>query len=110
VTAGDQTLMTAILRDISERKAMEHALQEARAELERKVAERTIELQLSNKQLLHEVNERTRMERELRRANEELESQNKQLQEEACWLKKCWKRWCIAAHWLSAASGFMYRH
>ena len=51
------SFFTAIVRDISERKQVEKALQTAREELEKRVAERTVELAKANKELQHRIDE-----------------------------------------------------
>lgn len=51
------SFFTAIVRDISERKQVEKALQTAREELEKRVAERTAELAKANKELQHRIDE-----------------------------------------------------
>lgn len=48
---------TAIVRDISERKQVDTALQKARAKLEKRVAERTAELAAANKELHRQIAE-----------------------------------------------------
>jgi PAS domain S-box-containing protein len=58
--------------DITERKRTEEALRKARDELERRVAERTAELQASNEHLQREIEERTRAEDGLRQSHDEL--------------------------------------
>ena len=51
------SFFTAIVRDISERKQVEKALQTAREELEKRVAERTAELAKANRELQHRIDE-----------------------------------------------------
>lgn len=58
---------TALIRDITERKAAEAALRQANEELEQRVGARTAELAQANAQLQHEL--------ELRRRAQELEQQ-----------------------------------
>jgi len=53
-------------RDITARKQVEQALQQAHAELEQRVDERTAQLAMANRSLLEEVVERKRTEKELR--------------------------------------------
>lgn len=59
-------------RRIRDRLAAREALQRANDELERKVAERTVDLSTANARLQQEVEERTRAERTLRNAQDEL--------------------------------------
>ena len=73
-------VFTVILRDITERRAAELILRGAHDELERRVRERTAELEERNAQLQQEIQERRRAEkllaeqaRELARSNADLE-------------------------------------
>jgi len=52
---GDQRLFVAVVRDISERKKIEEALQKARQDLEVRVEQRTAELTLANESLRDEA-------------------------------------------------------
>lgn len=63
---GDTKLILSIARDIRERKAAETMQRNAQAELERRVAERTEELQHANRRLQSEVLERKSTEFEFR--------------------------------------------
>ncbi len=58
----------ATITDVSEGKRAQEALQKAHGELERRVRERTAELQSANEKLVREVAERRRAEDELRQA------------------------------------------
>lgn len=64
ISLGNEDFTLASFLDISERKAMEDALQEARANLERKVEERTIELAEANEELRKQIDERIKTEEE----------------------------------------------
>jgi PAS domain S-box-containing protein len=55
-----------VLTDITDRKRAEEALQEAHADLELRVQERTAELLQTNEQLKREIEDRKRIEQELR--------------------------------------------
>ncbi|MCL5123503.1 MAG: PAS domain S-box protein [Deltaproteobacteria bacterium] len=61
----DEERAIVCLRDITKRKITEHALLQAKAELETKVLERTAELHETNEQLERELMERKRLDRSL---------------------------------------------
>jgi PAS domain S-box-containing protein len=63
-----------IVRDITERKITENALETAREELEKRVNERTAELSDANRQLKQEIADRKRAEQELKLAEEKYRS------------------------------------
>ena len=65
-----------IIRDISERKRAEEALQRAHNELERRVEERTAELAKANKELQAEIAERRKTEKALEMRTNSLEEVN----------------------------------
>jgi len=67
------------IKDITELKAKEIELQEARKELERKVAARTAELIRANEQLENEVNERSQTEMALKESESNLKKQSAKL-------------------------------
>jgi PAS domain S-box-containing protein len=67
---GELSQMISVVRDITERKQAEEELRKHRQHLEELVAERTVELQESNKQLQLEVAERKQMERSLQESEE----------------------------------------
>jgi len=69
-----------ILRDITERKAAEVALQESHHELERRVQERTAKLASTAEQLKMEIAERKRSQEQLEQYAAELERSNKALE------------------------------
>jgi transcriptional regulator with PAS, ATPase and Fis domain len=64
------TQIIVIVRNISKQKLAERALHRAKEELERRVEERTAELQNANQRLLIELAERTRAEEALRESEE----------------------------------------
>lgn len=64
--------------NITERKEAETGLQRAREELERRVAERTMELLEVNRHLRAQIAERERIEQELRQAKESAEKANQE--------------------------------
>jgi two-component system nitrate/nitrite sensor histidine kinase NarX len=72
VPIADWKVVTATI-DVTERKQVEQALRQAHDELERRVRERTTELESANQMLLAEILERTRVEDELRRSEQRLE-------------------------------------
>jgi PAS domain S-box-containing protein len=69
---GVATGFRGIVRDISERKRLEAALEKAHNQLERRVEERTKDLVEINKQLNLEINERKQVEKELRKSQDNL--------------------------------------
>lgn len=69
---GEPQYLVAISEDITERKRMEEALRESHAELERRVAERTMDLADSNHRLRVEIDERQRIEAQLRESERSL--------------------------------------
>jgi PAS domain S-box-containing protein len=64
--------ISAIIRDITERKLAEEALRRAYGELESRVQERTAELAETNQALQTEIKERRRIEEQLRRSIRQL--------------------------------------
>ncbi|MBL0390767.1 response regulator [Ramlibacter monticola] len=68
---GGQRLFCGIVRDVTERMASEQALQQERAMLEQRVAERTAVLTETNTALQEEIVERKRVESELMGAREQ---------------------------------------
>ncbi len=71
---GDLLYYEGSCIDITKRKQAESALQEAKVELECKVAERTAALRESNDQLIEEVAERQQVEMALRGATDQLQT------------------------------------
>ncbi|HPZ09725.1 MAG TPA: ATP-binding protein [Candidatus Eremiobacteraeota bacterium] len=76
---GNITSWAGINLDITEREKMEMELRKSRDDLEKRVAERTLELQKANETLKEEISERKRAEGELDRRKKELEEINKEL-------------------------------
>jgi light-regulated signal transduction histidine kinase (bacteriophytochrome) len=74
-------LVSIAIRDITERKHAQEALQRAYDELELRVDERTVELQDANEHLAREVGERKRAEEELAHSNAELRRSNQELEQ-----------------------------
>jgi PAS domain S-box-containing protein len=72
--SNGKRIFAGFLRDITERKAAETALREARDELERRVEERTAELAEANMALEEEVAERARAEEEVVQKSAELQA------------------------------------
>ena len=58
--------VTAIVRNITERKRVEEALKKAKCGLEQRIEERTLELRIANEQLKQDVTERKQFEEALR--------------------------------------------
>lgn len=80
------------LRDITERKLAEQALQEAHDNLERLVEVRTADISKRNKQLKKEIQDRRRIERELNRKRRELEKKSEELEELTSALRRLLKQ------------------
>ena len=80
--------MLAIIRDITERRRMEEALQKAYAELDLKIEERTAELLRANEQLSQEIEERKGTEGSLRSAYAENQQIKDRFQAENIYLHK----------------------
>ncbi|MFP5273925.1 PAS domain-containing sensor histidine kinase [Coleofasciculus sp.] len=72
---------TKVVRDITERKLAQEALQNAHDDLEKRVAERTAELLQVNQRLRREIKERKQVEHQRRRSQAQLEQQTQQLQD-----------------------------
>lgn len=71
----------AIARDVTERRLAEAARRQAQAELERRVEERTRDLNQANERLQHEAEERLRVAAELAQRSRELERSNADLEQ-----------------------------
>ncbi len=63
---GQPLKLAGVMRDIADRKHTEDVLRDARNELERRVQERTAELEVINKELRHEIEERKHAESAVR--------------------------------------------
>jgi PAS domain S-box-containing protein len=74
---GDITGAVTSIRDISDRKLTQSALEEAYDEMEKRVNERTSQLRLTNEKLKSKIDEHYLMEQELRRAKEVAEVASK---------------------------------
>jgi PAS domain S-box-containing protein len=71
----------AVLHDITERKQAEALLQKAHNELQQRVEERTVKLQITNEQLMREIEERKRAEEALKEKTEALARSNQELEQ-----------------------------
>jgi len=76
------------IRDITLRKQAELALQNAHADLEQRVKERTKELSMVNEQLLDEIEEHRQAEESLQEALTEIRSLKERLQDENIYLQE----------------------
>jgi two-component system sensor histidine kinase/response regulator len=65
VDLQNRSIIQAVVRDITERKRVEHALRDSQEQLERRVQQRTAALAATNEELQREVTERRRVEEEL---------------------------------------------
>ncbi|HEY9605940.1 MAG TPA: PAS domain S-box protein [Allocoleopsis sp.] len=79
LTKLDDGGIVCVVRDITERKQAELALQQANEQLEIRVAERTKELQQANEQLQIKIEEHTSVEESLRQTLHELQKTQAQL-------------------------------
>jgi PAS domain S-box-containing protein len=77
-TIGDQRTIISVVRDISLRKEAEQALQQAYADLEHRVADRTEELSRALADLQIQTDERLRVVEELRKKERMLAQQSRQ--------------------------------
>lgn len=75
-------ILTVFMRDISDRKQVELAIQKSQEDLEIKVQERTLQLATSNDELIREIAERKLLENQLHQINEELEERVEQRTQE----------------------------
>ena len=66
--SGNDTFYSGIIRDITDRKQVEQHIIDINADLERRVAERTAELEAINRELAAEITERERVEEERAKA------------------------------------------
>jgi PAS domain S-box-containing protein len=80
-----QAEYVVILRDISQRKQAEEALQKAKEELEIKVTERTTELKSANQQLESEIAERKHIEENLQQSQAMLRLVINNIPQFICW-------------------------
>ncbi len=74
VELGGRRVLQAVVRDITERKRYEEGLKGARDKLEKRVKERTAELEKANEELQKEVLERKKAEEQLLQHQQELRS------------------------------------
>ena len=77
INLGGEEFIIETFIDITVRKKMEEALQEAHDKLEQRVEERTIQLSKMNKELKKEIHERLKAEKELLAAKEKVEQSDK---------------------------------
>jgi PAS domain S-box-containing protein len=77
INLGGEEFIIETFLDISDRKRMEVALQDAHDKLEQRVEERTIQLSMTNEELQKEINERIKVQRELVAAKEKAEQSDK---------------------------------
>ncbi|NLI82272.1 MAG: PAS domain S-box protein [Deltaproteobacteria bacterium] len=79
VQLGGVNYVQSIIRDITVRREVERAMEQARDELEKRVGERTAELVRANEVLQSEIIERKRMEEALRKSESMLKLRSAQL-------------------------------
>jgi PAS domain S-box-containing protein len=74
---GETSGATVVVRNITDRKNAEHALQKSRQLLEQRVEERTAELKEANRKLKQEIKERKKSEAALKKSEEHLRQAQK---------------------------------
>jgi PAS domain S-box-containing protein len=77
---GDRNLVCAIIRDITERKKMEKALEESLYELEGRLQERTDDFIRANEALMREIEERKLAQEGLRETEKRLQEEEKRME------------------------------
>lgn len=76
---GQPSYLLGISEDITEQKAAREKIQQLNVELEKRVSERTAEIEAANAELRKEISERKKIEADLQQRNIELEKANLEL-------------------------------
>ena len=96
------------IRNITERKRLAEALQKAHNELEQRVEERTIELQIANEQLGHEIEKHRQSGESLGKALSEIRTLKDQLEAENIYFRQEIKMKHRLDHILGQSDGLKY--